>query len=47
MLDTSLLVLAIGMSALAFVLESKNGRRLAFRIGASLYALGIFECGLF
>lgn len=43
MLDTSLLVLAIGMSALAFVLESRKGRRLVFRIGASLYALGVLD----
>lgn len=46
MLDTSLLVLAIGMSALAFVLESKNGRRLVFRIGATLYALGVMDMAI-
>jgi len=43
MLDTSFLVLSIGMSALAFVLETRKGRRLVFRIGAILYALGVLD----
>lgn len=46
MLDTSFLVLAIGMSALAFVLETKESRRLVFRIGASLYALGVLDMAI-
>ncbi|PCJ52811.1 MAG: hypothetical protein COA70_11560 [Planctomycetota bacterium] len=43
MLDTSFLVLSIGMSALAFVLETKAGRRRVFRLGAALYTLGVLD----
>ncbi|NQU48160.1 MAG: hypothetical protein HQ519_05890 [Planctomycetes bacterium] len=43
MLDTALLILSLGISALAFVLESRQGRRLVFRTAALLYILGVID----
>jgi hypothetical protein len=43
MLDTSLLVLSIGMSALAFVIETREGRRFIFRAAAMIYVLGVVD----
>jgi len=43
MLDTSLLVMSIGMSALAFVMETRSGRRFIFRAAALVYVLGVLD----
>ncbi|MHC4380446.1 MAG: hypothetical protein ACYSU1_05085 [Planctomycetota bacterium] len=43
MMDTSLLVLSIGMSTLAFVLETPAGRRAVFRAAAMLYVVGVLD----
>lgn len=43
MMDTSLLVLSIGMSTLAFVLETPAGRRGIFRAAAVLYVFGVLD----
>jgi hypothetical protein len=43
MADTALLILSLGLSALAFVLESREGRRFVFRTAALLYILGVFD----
>jgi|FLOH01.1.fsa_nt_gi hypothetical protein len=43
MLDTSLLVLSLGMSALAFVIETRSGRRFIFRAAALMYVLGVID----
>ncbi|MGB0951893.1 MAG: hypothetical protein ACPG31_01590 [Planctomycetota bacterium] len=43
MLDTSLLVLSIGISALAFVVETRPSRRLIFRTAAIVYVCSIVD----
>ena len=46
MMDTALLTLSIGLSALAFVLETPKGRRLIFRVAALLYVLGVVDMAI-
>lgn len=46
MLDSSLLVSAIGITGLVFVLESPKIRRLAFRIGLVLYVLAVIDMSI-
>jgi hypothetical protein len=46
MLDTAVLVLSIGLTALAFVLESRRGRSRVFHAAAALYLFGIFDMAL-
>ncbi|MFH1681589.1 MAG: hypothetical protein ABIH26_13230 [Candidatus Eisenbacteria bacterium] len=46
MMDTALLVLSIGIGALAFVLESKKGRRTVFKISAVLYVFAIIDMSI-
>lgn len=46
MADTALLILSLGLSALAFVLETREGRRLVFRAAALLYILGVFDMAI-
>lgn len=46
MLDTAVLVLSIGLTALAFVLESKEGRRRVFHAAAGLYLFGILDMAI-
>lgn len=46
MLDTAILVLSIGMSGLAFVLESPRGRRRVLRIAGTLYLLAVLDMSI-
>jgi hypothetical protein len=46
MLDTSLLVLSIGLSALTFVIETREGRRFVFRAAAMIYILGVLDMAI-
>ena len=46
MMDTSLLVLSIGLSALTFVIETREGRRLVFRTSAVIYVLGVLDMAI-
>lgn len=43
MMDTALLVLSIGLSALTFVIETGDGRRLVFRTAAIIYVIGVID----
>lgn len=43
MLDTSLLVLSIGITALAFVVETRQSRRTIFRAAAVIYICSIID----
>jgi len=43
MLDTALFVLSIGVSALAFVVETRRARTLVFRVAAVVYVLGVLD----
>ena len=46
MLDTSLLVMSIGLSALTFVIETREGRRLVFRTSAVIYVMGVLDMAI-
>lgn len=46
MLDTALLLLGIGISSLALVLESERSRRLVIRVAVAVYLLGIVDMSL-
>ncbi|MBM3320410.1 MAG: hypothetical protein FJY73_07015 [Candidatus Eisenbacteria bacterium] len=46
MLDTALLVLSIGIGALAFVLETRRARRSVFQISAVLYVLAVVDMSI-
>jgi len=46
MLDTALLLLSIGISSLVLVLDTSNGRKLAFKIAVLLYLLGVLDMSL-
>ena len=46
MLDTALFVLSIGICTLVFVVETKRGRTIIFRVSASLYLLGVLDMSL-
>lgn len=46
MLDSALLIQAIGVTGLVVVLEEAHLRRLAFRAGIILYLLGVFDMGI-
>lgn len=46
MLDTALLVLSIGIGALAFVLETRKARRRVFKISAILYVLAVIDMSI-
>lgn len=43
MMDTALLVMSIGLSALTFVIETRDGRRLVFRTAAIIYVMGVID----
>lgn len=45
-LDSAILVLSIGMSGLAFVLETFKGRRLILNIAAVFYLLGVLDMAM-
>lgn len=42
-LDTAILVLSIGLTGLAYVLETHNGRRRVMTVAAVLYLLGVID----
>lgn len=46
MLDSALLVGAIGITGLVFVLEGPKARRFAFRVGLALYVLAIIDMSI-
>ena len=46
MLDSSILVISIGLTGLMFVLGAKKGRDLAFRAAVALYVLGVLDISL-
>lgn len=46
MLDTAFLLLGIGISALALVLETRRARKLVFRIAGTLYVLGLVDMSI-
>jgi hypothetical protein len=46
MLDTALLVLSIGIGALAFVLETRKTRRTVFQVSAVLYVLAVVDMSI-
>jgi len=43
MLDTALLLIAIGITNLAFVVESRSARRLIFQVSATCYIAGVLD----
>ncbi len=46
MLDTALMIQAIGVTALVVVLEDAGQRRLAFRVAIVLYLLAVLDMGI-
>jgi hypothetical protein len=46
MLDSALLVLAIGVSSLIYVIDSPNSRRTALYIATTLYMLAIVDMSI-
>jgi hypothetical protein len=46
MMDTALLLLGIGISALALVLETQAARRFVIRVAVALYVLGIVDMSI-
>ena len=46
MLDTALMIQAIGVTGLVLVLEEVRLRRLAFRVAVVLYLLGLLDMGI-
>ncbi len=46
MLDTSLLLLSIGITNLAFVVESRASRRLIFQVAATIYIAGVIDMAI-
>jgi hypothetical protein len=46
LLDSAILVLAIGLSGLAYVLETPKGRRTIFRIAMWIYLLGVLDMSI-
>ncbi len=46
MLDSALLLLAIGVTALVFVLDTAAGRRLAIKTGVILYLFGVLDMSI-
>ncbi|MGB0951892.1 MAG: hypothetical protein ACPG31_01585 [Planctomycetota bacterium] len=43
LLDTAILLLSIGLTGLAFVLETRNGRRRVMRVAATFYLFGVID----
>lgn len=46
MLDTALLLMSIGITNLAFVVESRQSRRLIFQVSATLYIAGVLDMAI-
>ena len=46
MLDSSILVISIGLTGLMFVLGARRGRDLVFKAAVALYVLGVLDISL-
>lgn len=46
LLDSAILVLGIGLSGLAYVLETPKGRRTIFRIAMWIYLIGVLDMSI-